>query len=129
MHSQLPLPLPRPLSGRDAVGWAGVNCKDVCNNCAIYQINTPGTTQALEGTAGREWEKGRGRGEGWGGCSVLRTRVKNQTEAGKKQESKRESEGEKKGKQCNAKLEMEMKMEKFIYMRFDGNAMVGHNNK
>lgn len=64
MHSQLPLPLPRPLSGRDAVGWAGVNCKDVCNNCAIYQINTPGTTQALEGTAGREWEEGRGRGEG-----------------------------------------------------------------
>lgn len=60
---------------------------------------------------------------------MLRTRVKNQTEAGKKQESKRESEGEKKGKQCNAKLEMEMKMEKFIYMRFDGNAMVGHNNK
>lgn len=36
--------------------WAGqgcVNCKDVCNNCAIYQINTPGTTQAYEGRGAR----------------------------------------------------------------------------
>lgn len=104
---------PSSLSPRKGgMQWAGqgwVNCKDVCNNCAIYQINTPGTTQAYEG-------KGRG------GCSVLRARVKNQTEARKTRE------GRKKGKQCNAKLKMEIKMEKFIYMRFDGNAMVGDNN-
>lgn len=56
---------------------------------------------------------------------MLRTRVKNQTEAGKKEEREREREG----KQCNAMLEMEMKMEKFIYMRFDGNTMVGDNNQ
>lgn len=82
MHSQLSL----SPAGMQWVLQGWVNCKDVCNNCAIYQINTPGTTQAYEG---------RGRG----GCSVLRARVKNQTEGRKNKRGKKEG----KTMQCEAR--------------------------
>lgn len=99
------------------MGWAGVNCKDVCNNCAIYQINTPGTTQAMLAWDGREGVRG------------LFSVAHSCEEPYRSRKKRRKRKGEREGKQCNAMLEMEMKMEKFIYMRFDGNTMVGDNNQ